>query len=187
MKVTKMEPFARLGNGETTTATFDCGCKAAFRRTATGVGILPKRFFRCTKDVGREPDVVVESMEEAMRDHMSDQPTPRPKWRWMDGNTLLQDSGHRQAILAARELRTCDADGRLVLLDPEMQVARWIVAAPEMLDALEDVAAEVRTIREQSDAMSTWSAADWRRWFEQDFEAIVVSKARAAIALARVR
>lgn len=60
------------------------------------------------------------------------------RWRWM-GHTLVEDHGHRPAVLAAgnRVMLARDTDGRLVEMkvneDPNAELLR---SAPELREAL---------------------------------------------------
>lgn len=71
---------------------------------------------------------------------MSGKRTSGP-WRWLSGESLVGDHSHRPVVLTARDLRMRNEEGRLVPNNPDGADARLIEAAPDLLAALEAVAA----------------------------------------------
>ena len=69
--------------------------------------------------------------------------TPGP-WRWLSPRTLVGDYDRRPVVLTSSDggLECRGDDGLLEYLDPDSPDAHLIAAAPELLAALEPLAAE---------------------------------------------
>lgn len=78
--------------------------------------------------------------------------TPGP-WRWLNEETLVADHGRRRAILTAYGLQTCGEDGLLRPLATDEPNACLIAAAPELLQALREVAADCYILENLGDSV----------------------------------